>query len=209
MLSTIDSIVGIRSKALEVNDAKKVVTVIESSPPGPASSCLVGPSSSNVSPQSTHSRPGGKAITATTATSPGLPVLPYYSEQQQQQQHSTLPAPVAAIAGSASMPPIIIVTSDDPVRTDGSMLDRISHDLDYLLNRTAGADGSTGTPSSTVVPIQLRPTSAGPSGTLATVGTPGPGLPAHPSQSSISAPLVPTCHGVHEVIIEESEEVDS
>uniref|UniRef100_A0A8W7K7I7 Ig-like domain-containing protein n=1 Tax=Anopheles albimanus TaxID=7167 RepID=A0A8W7K7I7_ANOAL len=204
-----DSIVGIRSKALEVNDAKKVVTVIESSPPGPASSCLVGPSASNVSPQSTHSRPGGKAITATTATSPGLPVLPYYSEQQQQQQHSTLPAPVAAIAGSASMPPIITVTSDDPVRTDGSMLDRISHDLDYLLNRTAGADGSTGTPSSTVVPIQLRPTSAGPSGTLATVGTPGPGLPAHPSQSSISAPLVPTCHGVHEVIIEESEEVDS
>ncbi|XP_049548325.1 uncharacterized protein LOC125959543 [Anopheles darlingi] len=205
-----DSIVGIRSKALEVNDTKKVVTVIESSS-APASSCLVGPSSSNVSPQSTN-RPGGKAITATTATSPGLPVLPYYSEQQQQQQqHSTLPVPTAATAGSSTMPPIITVTSDDPVRThgDGSMLDRISHDLDYLLNRTAEADGATGIPSSTVVPIQLRPTSAGPSGTLPTVVTPGPGHSAHPSQGSISAPLVPTCHGVHEVIIEESEEVDS
>ncbi|XP_050095110.1 uncharacterized protein LOC126577486 [Anopheles aquasalis] len=191
-----DSIVGIRSKALEVNDAKKVVTVIESSS-GPATACLVGPSSSNVSPQTTQGRQGGKAITATTATSPGLPVLPYYSEQQQ--QHSTLPAPT----GSSSMPPIITVTSDDPV------LDRISHDLDYLLNRTAGADGTTRTPASTVVPIQLRPTSAaGPSGTLATVATPGH-LPAHPSQGSISAPLGPTCHGVHEVIIEESEEADS
>ncbi|XP_058056477.1 uncharacterized protein LOC131207861 [Anopheles bellator] len=135
-----DSIVGIRSKALEVNDAaKKVVTVIESP-------CLMGPVSS--SPQT---------------------------------------------------------RIDDPTRIDGSMLDRISHDLDYLLNRTTGEGPPPPLPPSTIVPILLRPTSSSGAVTSATTGTNT--LPT--AVGSTSAPPAPTCHGVHEVIIEESEELDS
>uniref|UniRef100_A0A182LYM5 Uncharacterized protein n=1 Tax=Anopheles culicifacies TaxID=139723 RepID=A0A182LYM5_9DIPT len=196
-----NSIIGIRGKALEVgNDGKKVVTVIESStqlpPPGTG----------------TLPRPTGKAIMATTSSSTPtptssstVPLIPYYSEQS-----GSNPGAAAVHNKPSPAPPIITVTSTDDGRTGGridGMLDRISHDLDYLLNRTGDIVPCSSTSSSTssVVPIQLRPTTGGtsPGSTVNSAQT------ASPQQGSISAPLIPTCHSVHEVIIEESEEVDS
>lgn len=143
---------------------------------------------------------------------------------------------------SAAAPVITVTGTDDPDRIDG-MLDRISLDLDYLLNRTSEVP--------TVVPIQLRPTtagsastsnsssgssnnisgssnnnvnasgssnsgssSAGPSsdnassGGAVAVGTHAT-MPPPPPPCQQKVPLISTCHSVHEVIIEESEEVDS
>uniref|UniRef100_A0A182J1Y1 Uncharacterized protein n=1 Tax=Anopheles atroparvus TaxID=41427 RepID=A0A182J1Y1_ANOAO len=214
-----DSIIGIRSKALEVNDGRKVVTVIESS------SQLAASSGTTPAPVLSGSLPRtGKAIsatmtmttttttttaTATTSTTTPAPttsgtpgsqvsLLPYYSDQHppsgQPPGSHHKPAP--------PMPPTITVTStDDPGRIDG-MLDRISHDLDYLLNRT-GDNGSS------VVPIQLRPATGGSGGTGGPPAAPTLAPAPAPAPGSISAPLIPTCHSVHEVIIEESEEVDS
>ncbi|XP_052896491.1 uncharacterized protein LOC128303547 [Anopheles moucheti] len=208
-----DSIIGIRGKALEVgsSDGKKVVTVIESSTQLP-------PAGTGTLPRST-----GKAImttassstpTPTPAPGPAIPLIPYYSEQSVAPGASAVhhkPVPVPA-------PPIITVTSTDDGRTGGridGMLDRISHDLDYLLNRTgdtvvssSSSSTTNSTSTSSVVPIQLRPTTGSPGAGVSTVNS-ATAQPAPPQQGSISAPLIPTCHSVHEVIIEESEEVDS
>lgn len=134
---------------------------------------------------------------------------------------------------------ITVTGTEDPDRIDG-MLDRISLDLDYLLNRTSEVP--------TVVPIQLRPTtagsasnsssnsnnisgssnnnmnasgsinggssSAGPSNDSASSGGAVPvgthvTMPSPPPPCQQKVPLISTCHSVHEVIIEESEDVDS
>uniref|UniRef100_A0A182NBV2 Uncharacterized protein n=1 Tax=Anopheles dirus TaxID=7168 RepID=A0A182NBV2_9DIPT len=221
-----DSIIGIRGKALEVNDGKKVVTVIESSgqlPPTSATTAganSVSPSLSAHGGSGSLPRTAGKAIMATPTTTsaatspqaPPVPLIPYYSEQQQSGSSSSS----ASHHKTPGAAPIITVTSTDGSSTGGGpaagrhtdgMLDRISHDLDYLLNRTTGDVGPAPT-SSSVVPIQLRSTTGGGGGGI---GTAPAAQPSSQQQGSISSapPLIPTCHSVHEVIIEESEEVDS
>uniref|UniRef100_A0A182QPG3 Uncharacterized protein n=1 Tax=Anopheles farauti TaxID=69004 RepID=A0A182QPG3_9DIPT len=230
-----DSIIGIRGKALEVNDGKKVVTVIESSGQLPST-----PSSTTTTTGSTTTGSGGgggcgslprtstgKAIMATPTTTsttastspqapPPPPLIPYYSEQQLQSGSSSSSASHHKTPGAGA--PIITVTSTDGSTGGGAgggrhidgMLDRISHDLDYLLNRTAGDIGPTSSTSSSVVPIQLRPTT-GASGTVPASQPSQQQQQQQQQQGAISsAPtLIPTCHSVHEVIIEESEEVDS
>ncbi|KAL1381578.1 hypothetical protein pipiens_000422, partial [Culex pipiens pipiens] len=131
----------------------------------------------------------------TAAAVPTVGILVVTNDQVQQPQPP--PAPV-----------ITITETGEPIE---GMLDRISHDLDYLLNRTAEVP--------TVVPIQLRPPGGGPSsssgsncnGAGPSTTNDGSGVGMCPSSSSQKSPLLSSCHSssVHEVIIEESEEVDS
>lgn len=82
----------------------------------------------------------------------------------------------------AKAPPTITVTpTDEPDKTIDGMLDRISSDLDYLLNRMAD-----------IPPVPPPPTSTIPS-TLST--SPSPSSSIHPTNLS-----------VHEVILEEEAE---
>ncbi|XP_040163581.1 uncharacterized protein LOC120900535 [Anopheles arabiensis] len=215
-----ESIIGIRGKALEVNDggsSKKVVTVIESSSGGGGGATLPRQTGKAIM-TATQTTPSPTTSSSSQGTAAPSPLIPYYSEQSS--------VAGAVVSKPVPAPPIITVTSTDDGRAatacggggagrplDG-MLDRISHDLDYLLNRTTGGDTGASS-SSSVVPIQLRPTT-GPSsvavsssssiGTSTATGSAAP--PPQPG-GSISAPLMPTCHSVHEVIIEESEDVDS
>lgn len=57
-----------------------------------------------------------------------------------------------------AMPPTITVTpTDETDKTIDGMLDRISHDLDYLLNRMAGIPSAPPPPAS-ALPVPLHPT---------------------------------------------------
>nr|XP_029736319.1 uncharacterized protein LOC115271032 [Aedes albopictus] len=159
------------------------------------------------------------------------------------QQHSTTGPAIASVQPVGPQPttaPVITVTgAEDPDHING-MLDRISHDLDYLLNRTSEVP--------TVVSIQLRPPGGSPSASSSNnisissnnnvnssgssssssggpasdsvanqgsgcgtvpVGTTHSMPPPPPPPCTQKVPLISSCHSVHEVIIEESEEVDS
>lgn len=165
-----------------------------------------------------------------------------HQQSQPAQQHSTTGPAIASVQPVGPPPttaPVITVTgAEDPDHING-MLDRISHDLDYLLNRTSEVP--------TVVSIQLRPPGGSPSasssnnisissnnnvnssgsssssGGLASDGAANQGSgcgsvpvgtthsmpPPPPPPCTQKVPLISSCHSVHEVIIEESEEVDS
>lgn len=95
---------------------------------------------------------------------------------------ATTPAPNAQLVSHA--PPTITVTpTDEPDKTIDGMLDRISHDLDYLLNRMAE-----------IPPAPPPPTATIPSATQSS------------SLSSVSSSMHPTNLSVHEVILEEEAE---
>lgn len=183
----------------------------------------------------------GAQLSTTSPAGAASHCMLQHQQTQSPQQHSTTGpgfASVQPVGPSSTTAPVITVTSaEDPDRING-MLDRISHDLDYLLNRTSEVP--------TVVSIQLRPTSGstsasssnnisnscnnsvnangssscgGPSSDNSTnqgsgcgtvpVGTTHSMPPPPPPPCTQKVPLISSCHSVHEVIIEESEEVDS
>lgn len=80
------------------------------------------------------------------------------------------------IAGTQPPPTITVTPTDESDKTIDGMLDRISHDLDYLLNRMAE-----------IPPAPPPPTTA-------------------PPQPSIPLPMHSTNRSVHEVILEEEAE---
>lgn len=83
----------------------------------------------------------------------------------------------------AHAPPTITVTpTDEPDRTIDGMLDRISHDLDYLLNRMAEIPPAPPPPTATIPPASSS------------------------STGTTSSSMHPTNLSVHEVIIEEEAE---
>lgn len=174
-----------------------------------------------MSPSQVPSFPAAATAVSTVAAPVAVEHHQYHLKPQQITHHPVQPASPAAT-------PVITVTgSDDPDRIDG-MMDRISHDLDYLLNRTSEVP--------TVVPIQLRQSggssscsnssnsnldsSGGVSGSETSSNSPRGGPSSDNSTTTITAvhsamppcqkpPLLSSCHSVHEVIIEESEDVDS
>lgn len=111
----------------------------------------------------------------------GSPAVPLQSQQPPSQIQK------------AALPPTITITSteESPECLDG-MLDRISHDLDYLLNRI------------TEIPITTRP--AGNANTRQSAGLP---QPAQPSTQHSNTSTILTSHSVHEVILEESEDTEN
>jgi hypothetical protein len=92
---------------------------------------------------------------------------------------------------SAACVPIITITPT--VDNNDGMLDRISHDLDYLLNRTSEIE------------VAVRPSVA--SANKNSEPTKTYGNSSVNSKSNLMSSSIG--HSVHEVIIEESEEVDS
>lgn len=109
----------------------------------------------------------------------------------------TLSAPSKTIS-----PPIITITSSDDDKTIDGMLDRISHDLDYLLNRTtdvptptrrystASTSGSSSSSSNQIVDI-----------VPSSIVVPPPPLP--PTSSILNMGHSHPNLSVHEVILEE------
>lgn len=62
-------------------------------------------------------------------------ILPTTSKELFQSARDTA-SPKASQTHTPSAPPTITITSSDDEKSIDGMLDRISHDLDYLLNRT-------------------------------------------------------------------------
>ncbi|XP_055634797.1 uncharacterized protein LOC129774820 isoform X2 [Toxorhynchites rutilus septentrionalis] len=241
-----DSVIGIHSKTLRISDPsgsnKQIITLLDpssgalsSDPPPESSCCILQQQQQHSSVEMQPSQVPSFACAAATAAAATLPTVsapvivehhPYHLKPQQTTHY---PAPQSA---DPAVAPVITVTeSDDPDRIDG-MMDRISHDLDYLLNRTSEVP--------TVVPIQLRQSggsascsnssssssssnidnSRGISGSETSSTNARGGPSSDNSTTTVTAvhsamppcqkpPLVSSCHSVHEVIIEESEDVDS
>ncbi|XP_058449238.1 uncharacterized protein LOC131429205 [Malaya genurostris] len=208
-----DSVIGIRSMALD------------KPAPSPATSiCLL---QQQQQPQQQQPPPVGmmvmvgapSALIPTIASLPVVTAAPTVSLAPtvvEHHQHHLKPQTITGQPSVTQLPdtvtaPIITVTGiEEPDRIDG-MLDRISHDLDYLLNRTSEVP--------TVVPIQLRQTCGGAvsnssssnfvNSSSATNSNNANGEPTNDGAVCQKQPLIASCHSVHEVIIEESEEVDS
>lgn len=87
------------------------------------------------------------------------------------------------VVAHAPPPTITVTPTDEPDKTIDGMLDRISHDLDYLLNRMA----------------EIPPAPPPPTATI-------PSASQSSSSSSVSSSMHPTNLSVHEVILEEEAE---
>lgn len=106
------------------------------------------------------------------------------------------------ISSSETVPPTITITSSDGDRTIDGMLDRISHDLDYLLNRTME------------IPKQVRRSNENSNqncdatATISCATDQIPPPPPPPSQTMISSNVLHSHPNlsVHEVILEEAED---
>nr|XP_029714612.1 uncharacterized protein LOC115258565 [Aedes albopictus] len=220
-----DSIIGIRSKGLDISE--------------PAT----GAGSKKLPPPVLDPISGAQLSTASPAAAAASHCMLQHQQSQPAQQHSTAGPAIASVQPVGPPPttaPVITVTgAEEPDHING-MLDRISHDLDYLLNRTSEVP--------TVVSIQLRPPGGSPSASSSNnisissnnhvnssgssnsssggpasdsaanqgsgcgtvpVGTTHSMPPPPPPPCTQKVLLISTCHSVHEVIIEESEEVDS
>lgn len=97
---------------------------------------------------------------------------------------SAAPTSTQLVLTHAPPPTITVTPTDEPDKTIDGMLDRISHDLDYLLNRMAEIPPAPPPPTATI------PSSASQSS----------------SSSSLSSSMHPTNLSVHEVILEEEAE---
>lgn len=100
-------------------------------------------------------------------------VTPAAATSAQLVSHAQLPPP----------PTITVTPTDDTDKTIDGMLDRISHDLDYLLNRMAEIPPAPPPPTATIPPASSAS-----------------------SSTSTSSSMHPTNLSVHEVIIEEEAE---
>lgn len=124
------------------------------------------------------------STTIATSVSPVAVVQPT-AVNQHQLMHSTLSSlpssggvSTSAIAPTPQPPPTITITSTDEDKTIDGMLDRISHDLDYLLNRTTEIPTRTSDATTTTTTYAIA------------------------SNENHSRPKL----GVHDVILEETEE---
>lgn len=96
---------------------------------------------------------------------------------------SATPTSAQLVVAHAPPPTITVTPTDEPDKTIDGMLDRISHDLDYLLNRMA----------------EIPPAPPPPTATI-------PSASQSSSSSSLSSSMHPTNLSVHEVILEEEAE---
>ncbi|XP_062546548.1 uncharacterized protein LOC134212578 [Armigeres subalbatus] len=197
-----DSIIGIRSKGLDISEP------------------VTTDSSQKVSPPVLDSISGAH-LSAASPPAASHCVLQHHPSPQQQQTTAPVIAPVQPVGPPSTAPVITVTGAEDPDRIDG-MLDRISHDLDYLLNRTSEVP--------TVVPIQLRPTGGSPSAcsnssinsscnnnvnSSGSSSSGGPSIdnatnqgsgdtmkhtmpPPPPPPCTQKVPLISSCHSVHE-----------
>lgn len=101
---------------------------------------------------------------------------------------STFSTLTSSISSSSTQPPTITITSSDEDKTIDGMLDRISHDLDYLLNRTAEIPSQVRTNNNQIV---------GDATSVQNISIPPPPQPPASNHPNLS---------VHEVIFEEAEE---
>uniref|UniRef100_A0A182TMH1 Uncharacterized protein n=1 Tax=Anopheles melas TaxID=34690 RepID=A0A182TMH1_9DIPT len=104
------SIIGIRGKALEVNDggsSKKVVTVIESSTGGSGGGTLPRQTGKAIM-TATQTTPSPTTSSSSQGTAAPSPLIPYYSEQSS--------VAGAVVSKPVPAPPIITVTSTDDGR---------------------------------------------------------------------------------------------